>query len=38
MSAGSDLDDLSDIKYFTNVTLGGQEFQVLIDTGRCVVL
>ncbi|PCH43782.1 acid protease [Wolfiporia cocos MD-104 SS10] len=27
------LSDSSDIKYFTNVSLGGESFQVLIDTG-----
>lgn len=31
---GSTLSDSSDIEYYTNITLGGQSFKVLIDTGR----
>ena len=30
------LNDSSDITYTTNITLGGNEFSVIIDTGRCV--
>lgn len=30
---GSTLSDSSDIEYYTNITLGGQSFKVLIDTG-----
>ena len=37
MSAMSaDLNNSGDLKYFTNITLNGQLFPVLIDTGRCV--
>ena len=32
----SDLVNSNNIKYFTNVTLNGQSFPALIDTGRCV--
>lgn len=31
-----DLQDQSDVRYYTNVSLGGQQFSVLVDTGRCV--
>jgi hypothetical protein len=31
---GSDFDD----EYLTNVTVGGQHFSLIIDTGRCVAL
>lgn len=34
ISAGSDLKNIQDVRYYTNVSLGGQPFQVLIDTGR----
>lgn len=30
----SSLSDSSDVRYYTNVSLNGQSFQVLIDTGR----
>lgn len=30
----SGLDDAQNLKYFTNITLGGQSFSVQIDTGR----
>lgn len=33
-----DLQDQSDVRYYTNVTLGGQLFSVLVDTGRCVII
>ncbi|CCM01494.1 uncharacterized protein FIBRA_03548 [Fibroporia radiculosa] len=33
ISGSLDLQDQGDVKYFTNLTLGGQPFQVLIDTG-----
>ncbi|KAI0949368.1 hypothetical protein AcW1_009001 [Taiwanofungus camphoratus] len=33
ISAGSDLKNIQDVRYYTNVSLGGQPFQVLIDTG-----
>ena len=29
-----DLQDQSDVRYYTNVSLGGQQFSVLVDTGR----
>ena len=29
------LTDSSDITYTTNITLGGNQFSVIIDTGRC---
>lgn len=37
-SAGgeSSLNDLANTQYLTNVTVGGTEFQVIIDTGRWV--
>jgi hypothetical protein len=31
---GSDFDD----EYLTNVTVGGQHFSLIIDTGRCVAI
>jgi hypothetical protein len=30
----SDLNDKSDVEYTTKLTLGGSEFDVLVDTGR----
>ena len=30
------LNDGSGVTYTTNITLGGNEFSVIIDTGRCV--
>lgn len=34
ISGTPDLEDTSDLDYFANITLGGEQFQVLIDTGR----
>ena len=31
-----DLTNQGNLQYQTNITLNGQQFQVLIDTGRCV--
>ena len=31
-----DLANEGNLQYETNITLGGRQFQVLIDTGRCV--
>ncbi len=36
MSSQGDLRNDGDLKYFTNITLNGEVFPVLIDTGRCV--
>ena len=36
MSSSADLNNLQDLKYFTNISLNEQVFPVLIDTGRCV--
>ena len=30
----STLTDLTDVAYFVNITLGGEEFEVVLDTGR----
>ena len=32
----SGLNNGQNVNYYTNITLGGQDFSVLIDTGRCV--
>lgn len=32
----SPLNNTGDVSYYTNITLGGSPFTVLIDTGRCV--
>jgi hypothetical protein len=32
------LNNSADISYYTNLTLGGVQFSVLIDTGRCIIL
>lgn len=29
-----DLQNAGDLQYFTNITLGGQQFRVLVDSGR----
>jgi hypothetical protein len=36
MSSQGDLRNDGDLKYYTNVALNGEQFPVLIDTGRCV--
>ena len=32
----SDLENDRNLNYMINVTLGGQPFKVIIDTGRCI--
>lgn len=34
ISGVSPLVDSADIQYYTNLTMGGQQFTVMIDTGR----
>lgn len=34
----ADLKDDGDLKYYTNISLNGETFPVLIDTGRLVAL
>ena len=36
LAGSSPLTNSADISYYTNVTLGGDDYEVLIDTGRCV--
>ena len=35
-AVAADLSDRQDLKYYTNISLNGETFPVLIDTGRCV--
>ena len=38
ISGTPDLSNVGNVQYQTNITLNGQQFKVLIDTGRCVEL
>ena len=38
ISGTPDLSNQGNLQYQTNITVNGQQFQVLIDTGRCVPL
>ncbi len=37
LTGTTSLNDTQDINYTTNITLGGNQFAVIIDTGRCAV-